>query len=77
MRLRTRLECVRSSRRVSGAYQDGAREFAGRRLRLVGRLSRVAEWLARTTALDFKQLSVAEPSRPAAEPPVPKIFEYV
>ncbi|RWW45189.1 hypothetical protein BHE74_00048988 [Ensete ventricosum] len=80
MRLRTHLECVRSSRRVSGVYQDGAREFAGRRSRLVGRLSRVAERLARSwesAALDFEQLLVAEPSRPAAEPPVPNFFEYV
>ncbi|RRT51138.1 hypothetical protein B296_00011375 [Ensete ventricosum] len=42
----TRHECVGSSLRVSGVCQDGAREFARRRLRLVGRLSRVAEKLA-------------------------------
>ncbi|RRT31995.1 hypothetical protein B296_00057367 [Ensete ventricosum] len=46
MRLGTRLECVRSSSRVSGTYQDGVREFARRRPRLVGRLSGVAERLA-------------------------------
>ncbi|RWW87208.1 hypothetical protein BHE74_00003981 [Ensete ventricosum] len=45
MWLGTRLECVGSSLRVSGACQDGAREFAGRRRRLVGRLSGVAERL--------------------------------
>ncbi|RWW37795.1 hypothetical protein BHE74_00057051 [Ensete ventricosum] len=39
------MECVGSSLRVSGACQDYAREFTGRRLRLVGRLSRVAERL--------------------------------
>ncbi|RWW02418.1 hypothetical protein GW17_00034495 [Ensete ventricosum] len=46
MRLGTHLECVRSSSRVSGACQDGVREFVRRRPRLVGRLSRVAERLA-------------------------------
>ncbi|RWW76302.1 hypothetical protein BHE74_00015617 [Ensete ventricosum] len=46
MWLGTRLECVRSSPRVSGVCQDGAREFAGRRPRLAERLSRVAEKLA-------------------------------
>ncbi|RZR80281.1 hypothetical protein BHM03_00006276 [Ensete ventricosum] len=37
--------CVRSLPRVSGVCQDGAREFAERRLRLVGRLFGVAEKL--------------------------------
>ncbi|RWW61240.1 hypothetical protein BHE74_00031705 [Ensete ventricosum] len=46
MRLETCLECVGSSPRVSGAYQDGIREFARRRPRLIGRLSGVAERLA-------------------------------
>ncbi|RWW55069.1 hypothetical protein BHE74_00038313 [Ensete ventricosum] len=46
MRLGTRLECVGSSPRVSGVCQDGAREFAGRRSRLVRRLSGVADRLA-------------------------------
>ncbi|RRT39871.1 hypothetical protein B296_00000662 [Ensete ventricosum] len=46
MRLGTRQECVGSSPRVSGVCQDGAREFTGRRPRLVGRLSGVAERLA-------------------------------
>ncbi|RRT55414.1 hypothetical protein B296_00019779 [Ensete ventricosum] len=45
MRLGTRLECVRSSLRALGAYLDGAREFNGRRPRLIGRLSGVAEML--------------------------------
>ncbi|RWW50187.1 hypothetical protein BHE74_00043576 [Ensete ventricosum] len=43
MQLGTRLECVRSSLRVSGACQDNAREFTGRRLRLTRRLSGAAE----------------------------------
>ncbi|RWV81873.1 hypothetical protein GW17_00056670, partial [Ensete ventricosum] len=47
MRLGTRQECVESSPRVSGACQDSTREFARRRLRLAGRLSGVAEKLAR------------------------------
>ncbi|RWW75862.1 hypothetical protein BHE74_00016088 [Ensete ventricosum] len=46
MRLGTRLEYVGSSPRVSGACQDGTREFDGRRLRLAERLSGVAERLA-------------------------------
>ncbi|RRT71805.1 hypothetical protein B296_00019962, partial [Ensete ventricosum] len=45
MRLGTRQECVGSSLRVSGVYQDGAREFARRRPRLTGRFSGVAEKL--------------------------------
>ncbi|RZS21156.1 hypothetical protein BHM03_00053757 [Ensete ventricosum] len=45
MRLGTRQEYIRSSPRVLRVYQDGAREFAGRRLRLTGRLSGVAERL--------------------------------
>ncbi|RRT35003.1 hypothetical protein B296_00030638 [Ensete ventricosum] len=36
-------QCVRSSPRVSGVCHGGAREFARRRPRLAGRLSRVAE----------------------------------
>ncbi|RWV78765.1 hypothetical protein GW17_00060210 [Ensete ventricosum] len=46
MRLGTRQECVGSSPRVSGDCQDGTKEFARRRSRLVGRLSGVAEKLA-------------------------------
>ncbi|RWV81073.1 hypothetical protein GW17_00057544 [Ensete ventricosum] len=46
MRLRTRLECVGSSPRVSGVCYDGAREFTERRSRLVERLSGEAEKLA-------------------------------
>ncbi|RRT43625.1 hypothetical protein B296_00018448 [Ensete ventricosum] len=45
MRLGTHLECVGSSLRVSGASQDGAREFVRRRPRLAGRLSGVAKRL--------------------------------
>ncbi|RWV93340.1 hypothetical protein GW17_00044213 [Ensete ventricosum] len=45
MRLGTHQECVGSSPRVLGVCQDGAREFAKRRPRLVGRLSGVAEKL--------------------------------
>ncbi|RWW87844.1 hypothetical protein BHE74_00003307 [Ensete ventricosum] len=48
MRLGTRLECVGSLLRVLRAYQDGTREFARRRPRLTGRLSRVAKKLARS-----------------------------
>ncbi|RWV81582.1 hypothetical protein GW17_00056979 [Ensete ventricosum] len=43
MWLGTRLECVGSLPRVSGACQDGAREFAERRPRLAERLSGVTE----------------------------------
>ncbi|RRT47475.1 hypothetical protein B296_00044377 [Ensete ventricosum] len=45
MQLGTHQECVGSSPRVSGVCQDGTREFARRRPRLVGRLSGVAEKL--------------------------------
>ncbi|RZS00994.1 hypothetical protein BHM03_00030793 [Ensete ventricosum] len=45
MRLGTRQECIGSSPRVSGVCQDGAREFARRRLRLTRRLSGLAEKL--------------------------------
>ncbi|RZS18353.1 hypothetical protein BHM03_00050604 [Ensete ventricosum] len=48
MRLGTRQECIGSSPRVSGACQDGVREFARRRPRLIGRLSGVVETLARS-----------------------------
>ncbi|RWW02390.1 hypothetical protein GW17_00034521 [Ensete ventricosum] len=46
MRLGTHLECVGSLPRVSGAYQHGTMEFTGRRPRLAGRLSGIAERLA-------------------------------
>ncbi|RRT36537.1 hypothetical protein B296_00057072 [Ensete ventricosum] len=46
MRLGTRKECIGCSSRVSGVRRDGTREFARRRLRLVRRLSGVAEKLA-------------------------------
>ncbi|RRT38771.1 hypothetical protein B296_00041934, partial [Ensete ventricosum] len=46
MQLGTRQECIGSSWRVSGAYQDGAREFARRRPRLARRLLGVAKRLA-------------------------------
>ncbi|RRT59305.1 hypothetical protein B296_00043250 [Ensete ventricosum] len=58
MQLRTRLECVGSSPRVSGACQDSAREFIGRRPRLTGRLSGVAKKLARIVPLDCVSLEV-------------------
>ncbi|RZR74700.1 hypothetical protein BHM03_00041496 [Ensete ventricosum] len=45
MQLGTHLECVESSSRVSGACQDGVREFAKRRHRFTRRLSGVAEKL--------------------------------
>ncbi|RRT68614.1 hypothetical protein B296_00024736 [Ensete ventricosum] len=45
MQLGTCQEYVGSSPWVSGACQDGAREFDRRRPRLAGRLSRVAEKL--------------------------------
>ncbi|RZR98644.1 hypothetical protein BHM03_00028038 [Ensete ventricosum] len=45
MRLGTHQECVGSLLRVSGACQDGTREFARRRPRLIERLSGVAEKL--------------------------------
>ncbi|RRT49264.1 hypothetical protein B296_00037298 [Ensete ventricosum] len=47
MRLGTHLECVGSLSRVLGAYQDGAREFIEKRLRLARRLSRLAKRLTR------------------------------
>ncbi|RWW43774.1 hypothetical protein BHE74_00050525 [Ensete ventricosum] len=43
MRLGTRLECVRSSPRVLGVCQDGARKFTRRRPRYTKRLSGEAE----------------------------------
>ncbi|RWW69266.1 hypothetical protein BHE74_00023147 [Ensete ventricosum] len=45
MRLGTRQECIGSSPRVSRVYHNGTKEFVGRRPRLTGRLSRVAERL--------------------------------
>ncbi|RRT34460.1 hypothetical protein B296_00044025 [Ensete ventricosum] len=39
------MECVKSSSRVSEVCQDSTREFAGRKSRLAGRLSGVAETL--------------------------------
>ncbi|RZS00728.1 hypothetical protein BHM03_00030482 [Ensete ventricosum] len=48
IRLGTRQECVRSLLRVLGVCQDGVRKFVERRPRLVGRLSGVAERLARS-----------------------------
>ncbi|RRT68101.1 hypothetical protein B296_00038624 [Ensete ventricosum] len=45
MQLETRLECVESLLRLSGACQDGAREFVRRRPRLTGRLSGIAQKL--------------------------------
>ncbi|RWV92623.1 hypothetical protein GW17_00044980 [Ensete ventricosum] len=48
MRLGTRLECIGSSPRVLEVCQDGAREFARRGSRLIGRLLGVAEKLIGT-----------------------------
>ncbi|RZS16157.1 hypothetical protein BHM03_00048117 [Ensete ventricosum] len=45
MRLGTRQECVGSSPSVLGVYQDSAKEFARRSLRLARRLSGIAEKL--------------------------------
>ncbi|RWV97738.1 hypothetical protein GW17_00039454 [Ensete ventricosum] len=45
MQLGTRLECVGSSPMVSGACQDGTREFARKRPRLVKRVSMIAQKL--------------------------------
>ncbi|RZS13601.1 hypothetical protein BHM03_00045219 [Ensete ventricosum] len=59
MRLETRLECVRSSLRVLGAYLDGAREFNGRRPRLVGRLSGVVEMLVGSKVFKSSTISLA------------------
>ncbi|RWW50017.1 hypothetical protein BHE74_00043758 [Ensete ventricosum] len=58
IRLETRLECVGSSLRASVAYQDGAREFTGRRLRLAKRLSGVVEKLA--GSLDGLEVDLSE-----------------
>ncbi|RWW01850.1 hypothetical protein GW17_00035100 [Ensete ventricosum] len=55
MRLRTHQECVGSSPRVSGVYQDGAREFAKRRSRLTRRLSGVAEKLVESRDVQTKR----------------------
>ncbi|RWW49701.1 hypothetical protein BHE74_00044091 [Ensete ventricosum] len=57
MRLGTHQECIGSLLRVSGAYQDGAREFTGRRLRLVERLSRVVERLGGRFDLHPKEIN--------------------
>ncbi|RRT33815.1 hypothetical protein B296_00051044 [Ensete ventricosum] len=45
MRLGTRRECIGNLPRVSEAYQDGTREFVGRRPRLIRRLLGVVERL--------------------------------
>ncbi|RRT59867.1 hypothetical protein B296_00019537 [Ensete ventricosum] len=64
MQLGTRLECVGNSPRVSGACQDGAREFTERRSRLIGRLSEVAKMLA-------ESWEVVVPPRSVVIPPLP------
>ncbi|RRT68858.1 hypothetical protein B296_00025049 [Ensete ventricosum] len=56
MRLETLQECIGSSLRVSGVCQDGAREFARRRPKLIGRLLGVAEKLARRFDLHPKKI---------------------
>ncbi|RRT34137.1 hypothetical protein B296_00045084 [Ensete ventricosum] len=48
MQLETRLECVGSSPRVLRVCQNGAREFAGRRPKLIGRLLGVVKRLVRS-----------------------------
>ncbi|RWW38575.1 hypothetical protein BHE74_00056186 [Ensete ventricosum] len=64
MRLGTRLECVRSSPRVSRVCQDSAREFARRRLRLVGRLSGVTNKLSgRLTMMEAMELQPVDGPR--------------
>ncbi|RRT47580.1 hypothetical protein B296_00040961 [Ensete ventricosum] len=60
MRLGTRLECIGSSPRVSGACQDGIREFVGRRPRLAGRLSGVAERLAGSLIMTMKKSYISD-----------------
>ncbi|RWW82053.1 hypothetical protein BHE74_00009507 [Ensete ventricosum] len=59
MRLGTHLECAGSLHRVLGACQDGVREFAGRRPRLAGRLSGVAEKLTGSRKEGVEGLYVA------------------
>ncbi|RWW64148.1 hypothetical protein BHE74_00028629, partial [Ensete ventricosum] len=46
---------IGSSSKVSGAYQDGAREFVGKRPRLAGRFSGEAEKLVGTVRLEFAE----------------------
>ncbi|RWW13185.1 hypothetical protein GW17_00023116 [Ensete ventricosum] len=60
MWLGTRHECVGSSLRVSGVFQDGAKEFASRRTRLTGRLSRVAKKLAGNNAVGSHRSSLGD-----------------
>ncbi|RZR87779.1 hypothetical protein BHM03_00015245 [Ensete ventricosum] len=55
MWLGTHLECVRSSLGVLGACKDGAREFAGRRLRLTERLSGVVKKFTGRLRQDFPE----------------------
>ncbi|RRT51747.1 hypothetical protein B296_00050922 [Ensete ventricosum] len=77
MRLGTRQKCVGSSPRVSGVCQDSAREFARRRPRLTGRLSRVAERLVGSwedLVMDLWPLSAFDPPRPTGEWPVLGFF---
>ncbi|RWW47937.1 hypothetical protein BHE74_00046034 [Ensete ventricosum] len=60
MQLGTRQEYVVSSSWVLGACQDGTREFAKRRPRLVGRLSGVAEMLT-GKGTTFPEIPVGKP----------------
>ncbi|RWW47247.1 hypothetical protein BHE74_00046789 [Ensete ventricosum] len=73
MRLGTRLECVESSPRVSGAGQDGIREFAGIRRRLAGRLSGVVKKLVGSWK---EMLSTVAPPALVVIPPIPVFFRY-
>ncbi|RRT47833.1 hypothetical protein B296_00008520 [Ensete ventricosum] len=63
MWLGTRQECVGSLPRVSGVYQDGAKEFAKRRPRLTGRLSDVAEKFVRNDAVGSRRSSLGDLSK--------------
>ncbi|RRT48747.1 hypothetical protein B296_00009697 [Ensete ventricosum] len=54
MRLGTRLQCIRSSPRVLGVYQNGAKELVKKRLRLIGRLSGVVERLVESLGRSYR-----------------------
>ncbi|RRT31895.1 hypothetical protein B296_00039578 [Ensete ventricosum] len=66
MRLRTRLVCIERLSRVSGACQDGAREFTEKSLRLAKRLSGVAEKL--TGSWEGLTTTVKRSYRPHMDP---------
>ncbi|RWW06439.1 hypothetical protein GW17_00030234 [Ensete ventricosum] len=91
MQLETRLECVESLLRLSGACQDGVREFVRRRPRLTGRLSGIAQkllgsskrsWTAQadgctTHTLFSGWLSAVASLASMVVPPVPGFFGCV